>query len=118
MLVESADALPRPPLASIAMGKLTDPKWWTGRTDEQKRRRAEAREGLSRIKSDMGDATDDLRTSLAEQREQHHEAQRERREQYEQGKAERRADWEDTKVQLREDRQGRRLGGWGWKRKD
>ena len=35
------------------MGKLTDVKWWTGRTAEQRARRDEARAGMRKAKDDV-----------------------------------------------------------------
>lgn len=99
------------------MGKWTDPKFWLGQTDDQKERRAAAREGLKQI-------GDDLRVAGERAKEQARDvnaAAAEKREQiaadYADRKAELSDEWEATKDRLREDRADRGLGGWGHKRR-
>lgn len=46
------------------MSKWTDPKWWTGRTEDQRQRRAEAVQGLRDSGQQLRDANAELGQGL------------------------------------------------------
>ena len=101
----------------LGMSKITDPKWWFGRTDDQKDRRAAARVGMKRIGNDLRANNQNLKDGMtvvgkasAERREENHAK-------YQDRKAELADEWSAKKDEMRADRQDRRLGGWGWKRR-
>lgn len=47
------------------MSKWRDPKWWLGKTEDQRGRRKAARDGLRQIKADFSEATAEMKDDLA-----------------------------------------------------
>jgi hypothetical protein len=100
------------------MSKWTDKDFWLGRTDEQKAKRAESRDGLKKVREDLRDNNQQFKDNVAGARERKAERDDDRHAAYEETKAQNSTDWETKKDELRADREDRSLGGWGRKKDD
>lgn len=100
------------------MSKWKSKDWWLGQSDDQKNRRAEAREDFKKIGEDLRQNNQNFKEGVSRIRDEKDERDDERKADYQEGKERRAADWEAKKDELRADREDRNLGGWGRKKKD
>jgi hypothetical protein len=99
------------------MSKWTDKDFWLGRTDEQKAKRAEARDGLKKVREDLRENNQQFKGNVTDARARKTDRDDGRRAAYDETKAQNAADWETKKDELRADREDRGLSGWGHKKK-